>query len=158
MKKLIELDQVCDECAGTGLYVGFAENDGAAVVCHKCKGTGCYHFKLEYEEFEGIKKRRNVKRVFEVNVGIIIGSSHGHTLEEFGGMPYKDWKAGKEFGLGTEMRKYSCPLMWCQSAGKERSSQLEKHCEVCRGGRFSDCPLYEQKEDCWKFYDNENKN
>jgi len=153
MKKVIELDQVCPECEGTGLYIGSAERDRAAVVCRKCKGTGCYHFRQEYEEFEGIKERPNVKRVFEVNLGIVIGSSHGHTLEEFGGMSYGDWKAGKEFGHGTEMRKYSCPHMWCQIAGKERSSHLEKHCEICGGGRYRDCPLYAQKEDCWKFYD-----
>lgn len=33
MKKEIRIKQECSACNGTGLYVGFAEKDGAAVVC-----------------------------------------------------------------------------------------------------------------------------
>lgn len=31
----------CMSCGGTGLYRGFAEPKGTAVVCLYCKGTGC---------------------------------------------------------------------------------------------------------------------
>ena len=31
----------CQGCGGTGLYCGFAEPKGTAVVCVVCSGTGC---------------------------------------------------------------------------------------------------------------------
>ena len=31
----------CKACGATGLYVGFAEPKGTAVVCLECDGTGC---------------------------------------------------------------------------------------------------------------------
>lgn len=31
----------CQDCRATGLYSGFAEPKGTAVICHKCDGTGC---------------------------------------------------------------------------------------------------------------------
>jgi len=70
MKKIIEFDEVCDSCKGTGLYVGFAEHDGAAIVCHHCGGTGRYHFEHEYDEFTCRKNPpRKIKRVFLTNPG-----------------------------------------------------------------------------------------
>ena len=69
MKHTIEFDQKCKSCKGTGLYVGMGERDGAAVVCHRCDGTGKYHFKHEYEDFDGRLKRENIKRVYAANVG-----------------------------------------------------------------------------------------
>jgi hypothetical protein len=30
----------CSACGGTGLYKGFAEPPGTAVICDKCKGKG----------------------------------------------------------------------------------------------------------------------
>lgn len=37
---IIKIECECNACKGTGLYVGMAERDGAAVVCYTCKGTG----------------------------------------------------------------------------------------------------------------------
>ncbi len=31
----------CRSCGATGLYRGFAEREGTAVVCLTCNGTGC---------------------------------------------------------------------------------------------------------------------
>ena len=40
MKKVVEFDEQCMACGGTGLYVGMAECDGAAVVCTNAKVLG----------------------------------------------------------------------------------------------------------------------
>jgi len=39
-KFILEGECECSACKGTGLYVGMAEREGAAVVCSRCKGTG----------------------------------------------------------------------------------------------------------------------
>jgi len=57
----ISIDAECDACAGTGLYSGFAEPAGVAVVCLRCDGTGCA--KVTYKPFSGRKARRGIKTV-----------------------------------------------------------------------------------------------
>ena len=52
MEKIIEFDEKCKSCKGTGVYQGLAEKNGSGVVCYKCKGTGCHHVTFEYEDFE----------------------------------------------------------------------------------------------------------
>ena len=112
----IEINEKCKSCNGTGLYIGMAERDGAAVVCHTCKGTGCHHFVYDYEDFVKREYRHKVKRVYQTNVGICIGEEKGKCrLEDFGGMPYEEWWIGKNFEVGMEDRKYSCPAWWFQS-------------------------------------------
>lgn len=51
----------CGYCAGTGLYSGFAESDGTAVVCQGCKGSGAEIFK--YTPFTKRKGKRGIKTV-----------------------------------------------------------------------------------------------
>lgn len=51
----------CDACSGTGLYCGFAEPEGTAVICRGCSGTGCRT--ITYKEFTQRKHKRGVKRV-----------------------------------------------------------------------------------------------
>lgn len=51
----------CDACNGTGLYCGFAEPKGTAVICRGCNGTGCRT--IRYKEFTHRKRKRGVKRV-----------------------------------------------------------------------------------------------
>jgi len=149
----IEFDQECSECHGTGLYVGMAERDGAAVVCHHCKGTGKYHFTHEYEEFTGRKPNPKVIRIYEVNPGIMIGTGKGHTLEEFGGLPAVDWAAGKPFGPGTEDRRYTCPAWWYQSADYKKKPDWD---ECGALGSFSSCKSFAAKSLCWNKFDKEN--
>lgn len=156
MKHIIELDQKCKSCNGTGLYVGMAERDGASVVCHTCKGTGCQHFKHEYEDFDGRADRDDVDHVIQTNVGVVVGKGKGNEfkLSDFGGMPYKDWLAGKPFVAGMEMRRFTCPCWWYQSADYKKKPDW-KECLDALGYSFSRCPHYKTKDQCWERWDRE---
>ena len=148
--KTIEFDEVCKSCNGTGLYVGIAEKDGAAVICHTCNGTGYHHFKYTYEEFKKRKEIQDIKRVYQVNP--VIGNGGNCSLEDFGGISYEDWKKGKEFVLGTENRKYTCPAWWYQTADYYKKPHWDK-CPPC--GVFSNCKHFKDKDKCWKRFDQE---
>jgi hypothetical protein len=151
----VQLEVNCPDCKATGLYVGMAERDGAAIVCGKCKGTGCYQFAYEYEEFAGRKEREGIRRVYEANPGICVGASaeSGLSLSDFGGLPYEDWLCGDPFVRGSEMRRHTCPSWWFQT--------LNGYCkpwETCAanlGRPFYDCPRFATKEQCWKRSDEE---
>lgn len=151
----IEFDEVCKSCKGTGLYVGMAERDGAAVVCHTCDGSGCHHFKYEYDEF---KKRRDppngVVRVFRANPGICIGSGGGYRLEDFGGIPVAEWKKKGKFPTGSENRRHTCPAWFYQTADYSKKPDW-KACYSALGGTFSSCDCFKNKEACWARWDKE---
>jgi hypothetical protein len=155
-KHVIEYDCKCYSCDGTGLYIGFAEHDGSAIVCRNCKGSGRIHEKIEYEDFEGRKKKKDIKRVYKRNPGIGIGERNGDgkalKLEDFGGMSYKDWLDNKPFPKGHEMRKYTCPCWWYQGEDYNLKPNWEE-CEIA--GTFSDCKNFKTKEECWKRFDKE---
>jgi len=154
MKKIFTVNEICDECDGTGLYIGFGEQDGAAVVCHRCGGTGCFKYNHTYEKFETkILSKEKIKRVFECNPGITIGSNDEVKLSDFGGMPYKDWLMGKSFPKGSEMRKYTCPAHWAQTTGIKKPNWDE-----CEFGLFADCSSFKTKEKCWEKWDKEKEN
>jgi len=146
----------CDSCAGTGLYKGFAEGAGAAVVCCDCKGTGKQCIKITYNNFTGRKIKKGVERVYLTNCGFGIGTTgitekgEKLTLEYFGGMPYKDWKSGKRFPKKHEMRKLACPAQYYQSADYNKKPDWEE-CIAC--GTFSSCKSFNQKEKCWVKWD-----
>ncbi len=55
----------CDACSATGLYCGFAEPKGTAVICHGCSGTGCLEVNnaYNYTPFTGRKCKQGVQRV-----------------------------------------------------------------------------------------------
>lgn len=59
--KYHEVKCQCPDCNGTGLYVGFAEPKGTAVVCLRCNGKGWIY--LSYAEFTGRKRKSGVKKV-----------------------------------------------------------------------------------------------
>jgi len=144
----------CTDCGGTGLYVGLAERDGAAVVCYVCKGTGCKTIKITWKDFEGRIPRREIKRVYEVNPGIVIGGGQGgeFRLGDFGGMPYAAWASGKPFPAKSENRKFTCPAWWYQSADYDKRPKW-KECIGC--GSFYDCEHFGNKEKCWERFDKE---
>ena len=153
MKKIV-IEEKCPACNGTGLYVGMAERDGFAVVCHQCGGTGKYTFFHEYENFERREERRGIRRVLETNCGICVGTRNGYNIESFGGMPYKEWLSGFDFPPKSEMREFTCPVWWYQSANYE----LKPDWDECVIGRsFSDCPYFKNKEKCWDRFDKEKK-
>jgi hypothetical protein len=154
MKRTIEFDQQCQSCNGTGLYVGLAERNGAAVICRTCRGTGCYRFKHEYDDFHGKQTSPNVKRVFEANPGIVIGQSRGLALEDFGGISVKDWQEGKPFPPKSENRKYTCPCWWYQSVNFKLKPEWDE-CFAALGSSFSACPCFDDKAKCWERWDKE---
>ena len=153
-KHKIEFDEKCKSCSGTGLYVGMAERDGFAVVCNTCDGTGKHHVIFQYEDFEGKERNNNIKKVLKCNPGISCGVGNGCNLESFGGMNYEDWFNGKDFPKGSEMRKYTCPAWWYQSADYEKKPDW-KECMGCN--MFSACKYFNTKEKCWERWDKENK-
>jgi len=150
----IKIKEKCKACGGTGLYIGMAERDGAAIVCQKCKGTGCYEFIHQYEEFEKRIDRNDVKRVYEVNPGIVIGNGPNCKLEDFGGMPFKDWNQGKKFIPGMEDRNHTCPAWWYQLSNIAKRPNW-KECWSNLGRRFSECSHFNEKEKCWDRWDKE---
>lgn len=53
----------CGRCRGTGLYSGFAEPKGTAVICRGCGGLGIVETKVK--RFKGRKKMRGIKTISE---------------------------------------------------------------------------------------------
>lgn len=73
----------CPDCRGTGLYKGFMERDGEAVICVRCSGTGAQE--LRYNEFTSRKDKAGVRRV-RAGSGTIIDNAGAATwisYEEF---------------------------------------------------------------------------
>lgn len=154
MKKvrIIEFDEECPSCCGTGLFTGFAEAKHVAVVCRDCKGTGCHRVKFAFKDFTGRRKCKAIKRVYQTNPGIGLGCSAGGTykLEDFGGMSLEDWVSGKKFVRGTECRKFTCPAWWYQGVDYKK---MPKWKECMQMGSFNDCEHFSKKEECWKRFD-----
>jgi DnaJ-class molecular chaperone len=61
---------VCSACDGTGLYRGFAEAKGEAVVCLRCQGTGCED--ITYTPFIKRKERSDVHMVYLSKGSLIV--------------------------------------------------------------------------------------
>lgn len=157
---IIEFDEQCKSCQGTGLYVGMAKRDGVAVVCHTCKGTGCHHVKIEYDDFEGRRERNGVKHVVEYNPGFVIGESKEKQLklQDFGGMSYRDWFSGRPFAPGMENRMFSCPAGWYQSVDcKLKPSWDDTQQQCIPWGSFSNCKHFGKKHRCWARWDAEHE-
>lgn len=152
----IKIEHACDSCNSTGLYTGFAEGKGAAVICNGCGGTGKAVFEMTYQKFTGRKGKNGIVRVLRTNPGIGIGEIEGRKLEDFGGLSYKDWKAGKPFGPGTEMRNFTCPAWWYNVVDYKKQPDWD---ECLENGTqiFSRCPHFDAKAACWERFDKERK-
>ena len=85
----VTVNTECKDCGGTGLYSGFAEGKGVAVVCLGCKGTGCAS--LTYTPFVRRKGRRDIKTV-RCSRGSFIGTGVGPTG---GSVTYAEFTKGK---------------------------------------------------------------
>ncbi len=152
----LEYDAMCEHCKGTGLYSGMAEGPGAAVVCKVCGGEGSVHRIVKWELPPKEKIRRaDIERVYQTNPGIGIGKTEDLSLDDFGGMPYDDWYAGKPFPPRSEMRRFTCPKWWLQSCGENRDLPFcdLSFCDFVTGGLFPRCRRFKKKADCWKKYD-----
>jgi hypothetical protein len=106
----------------------------------------------EYEPFVDRAEPSGVVRVYEVNPGIVIGTGNGHKLEDFGGMPVKQWKPGLRFEPGRENRKFTCPAWWYQSANYKLKPEWDE-CNETLGGSFSNCKHFCNKAKCWARFD-----
>ena len=149
MKHIWKQKAKCDSCDGTGIYRGLGEKRMVGVVCHNCRGTGCREIKIEWEDFDGRIKEDDIKRVVEINPGIIINAD-----PKFGGMPYEDWLQGKPFPPKSEDREYCCPAWWYQSANYKLKPDWD-WCREALGMGFSSCPHFKKKGPCWERWDKE---
>ena len=79
----------CESCGATGLYRGFAEPEGTAVVCLTCNGEGFRD--VTYKTFTGRKERRGIKTVRKSRgtfIALGVGA-HGSSIT------YAEFKQGK---------------------------------------------------------------
>ncbi len=89
MEKMKEVKAECEECRATGLYQGFCEAKGTAVICLNCGGTGCE--RIRYTPFTKRKPKRGVKTVHRSR-GSFIATGVG----AYGGaISYKEFASGK---------------------------------------------------------------
>jgi hypothetical protein len=58
-----KIKQECEDCKGTGLYSGFAEREGEAVICCSCSGKGWYFY--SFKEFTKRKRKNGIKIIRE---------------------------------------------------------------------------------------------
>ncbi len=72
----------CHDCGGTGLYKGFAEPEGHAVICASCGGTGCEL--IPYRLFGGRKEKKGIHTVTSVGA---VGASISYYEFQAGRMP-----------------------------------------------------------------------
>lgn len=150
----IELYIECRSCNGTGVYIGMAERDGAAVVCRTCKGAGKEHFVLEYTEFTGRKLREDVKRVYLSGHGYVIAPRQldvdGIGRVDLGaeGVSYDEFLSGK---LPTHIKALGCPMMADQLACHAVKGFTDK-CHYLNGGWLSYIPRCANRAnmaECW---------
>ena len=147
-KQTIKID--CTSCNGKGLYQGFAERGGAAVICTQCGGTGCQ--KYEYFPFKGKKIDYSIRKVFACNVGYVINDESPH------GIDYTEWVANSEkpFNAGNEDRERTCPELWGQLVPWKKARKPEwDECIENWGSRITDCKHFPEKAKCWARLDKE---
>jgi len=87
MRNIVKAE--CSSCSGTGLYCGFCEPRGTAVVCLTCDGTGCQQ--ISYVPFERRKGKHGIQTVSRSR-GSFIATGVGAT-----GRPvtYREFEEGK---------------------------------------------------------------
>ena len=147
-----EFDAKCKSCKGTGLFAGMAEHDGMAVVCYKCKGAGTVHHVIRWDDPPRVPPTRDdVAWVIEKSAGIGTGINDELPLGSFGGMSYQDWREGKPFVRGMEMRAYACPAIWYQGTPTSVTMKWDE----CVIGAFQKCSEFANMADCWARYDKE---
>lgn len=159
--KIIDMKIECPCCVGTGVYIGIAEKDDAAVICNKCDGTGSYRFKYTYNEFTGRKRREGVKRVYKDGYGYVIATGQvtfdGTTVNmDKEGVSYSEFLNGK---MPDHIKTIACPLQADQAACHSINGFIDKCMELHGGwiGQISECRNRDNKSDCWKRFDNTTK-
>ena len=85
----------CGSCGSTGVYSGFAEPKGTAVVCLTCKGTGAVpnghsSTRSNSKPFTALKRRDGIHTVRRSR-GSFVGTGVGPTG---GSISYEDFLSG----------------------------------------------------------------
>ena len=147
----------CKACGGTGLYKGFAEKEGCAVVCNQCNGNG---FK---KTASGERKLCNdVKRVFAHSAGFVHAATGKYKNEktgkwfnfEDGGCTYQEWLAGLK---PQPVKTLYCPYLWTQQElqTRDKNGLYENHCgKHLHLGSITDCNRYPKMHECWNIFEN----
>lgn len=91
MSKIV-VKHECTSCSGTGLYCGFAEPKGTAVVCMRCDGKGWQ--KTTFNEFTGRNLRKGIHKV-SLSSGSLLVTGIGATGQS---MTYEEFQ--KKFPVG----------------------------------------------------------
>lgn len=86
-KKTISAE--CTSCKGTGLYSGYREPKGVAVVCSYCNGTG--EKIIEYTPFTGRKEKKGITKV-SISYSTIRGPKVGPHEKS---ISYESFQAGE---------------------------------------------------------------
>lgn len=150
--KLVKIEIECPSCSGTGLYSGFAEGAGCAVICHQCSGTGKSSY--SYRPFTGRKLKKGILKVYRSGCGY--GSSATGEMFDLAGCSYKQWQEGKR---PAPAKRIYCPYLWTgQDMQLERHKAYKMYKAFCgkvlrMTGSISDCPLYNSKDQCWDEYE-----
>jgi len=159
MKEII-LKIECQSCKGTGIYVGFAEVNGAGVVCHTCKGTGCQDYNFKYTPFKKRLRRPVVDRVFISGYGYCVGTKPT-TLDngifvDFSkeGVSYEEFSQGK---MPKHIKQMACPMMADQSACHKIEGFTDKCNEINGGwgGHIPSCKCSDRMA-CWDRFEKAN--
>lgn len=158
MKKKIELEIECQTCGGTGIYKGFAERNGAAVVCHTCKGTGCEKYHFAYTPFTKRSIDPTAKRVFITGYGYCVGTKpitlDNGVFIDFSkeGVSYDEFLSGK---MPKHIKQMGCPMIADQGACHDIKGFTDR-CNVLDGGYInviSSCRYQPGKSRCWKRFE-----
>ncbi len=83
----MEIVVECEDCGGTGLYSGFCEGQGKAVVCLGCGGTGAQ--KLRFKEYTGRKRKNDINSI-SYSRGTFIATGVGAVGESMSYSQFKD--------------------------------------------------------------------
>lgn len=148
------VETACHACDATGLFVGLAERDGAAVPCVDCDGTGC---RIAY--YDAFVKRKRISEITRVFPRSAVKLAAG--IE--GGTPYPVWW---ESGLRSDAypRSVACPMeffekdlsSWSSSASPmdaERWCFLVQPLSARWGSTCQKCPAHTEKDLCWQVFD-----
>jgi hypothetical protein len=141
----ISLDVVCKSCGGTGLYVGLAERDGAAVVCTTCTGSGKAVY--QYQPFQGRMAAPSSVTSVHVGRGYVLGADPRCD----GGVPIGDYEPGMVVPADEQLY---CPYLYTSQAWCARPEVLypgsAPSAPLMLGSRISECKHWDDKAECWR--------
>lgn len=144
----IDLDILCADCKGTGLYDGMAERDGVAVVCTQCTGSGRYAYHFEYQPFTERQPAPSAITRVHVGRGYILSEQHP---ECDGGVPVTEYVPGMTVPADE---KLYCPYLythqeWCAKPEKWHED-YPPAAPILAGAYISSCKHWGDKSDCWR--------